>query len=147
MIRQLSTVCCDAAGHGASVFEPELREQGLWLERTDFRKWDLGDLLRLAADAGWLPKSGVSPDEIDFAQKAKLGDVTPNVKLMRNLVHAGENERVSAQPHPVALIPRCVGCGQLWLPRDTDHRQAHWRSTCWDDLLFYCSACAKRESE
>ena len=55
---------------------------------------------------------------------------------------------MSAQPQPVALIPRCVGCGELWLPRDTDHWQAHWAVDApRDDLLFYCPACAKRELE
>lgn len=55
---------------------------------------------------------------------------------------------MSAQP--VADIPQCVGCYQMWLPRDTDHWQAYWVNNGVGDelagevLLFYCPACAKR---
>lgn len=51
---------------------------------------------------------------------------------------------------PVAEIPQCVACYQMWLPRDTDHWQAYWASERADGeladdvLLFYCPACAQR---
>lgn len=46
----------------------------------------------------------------------------------------------------VALVPKCVGCGDSWLPWDTDHWQAYWTVDGPEDaLLFYCETCAKRE--
>src|SRR6185436_4020572 len=43
----------------ACALEADLREKGLWLEKP-FLRWDLGDLLGIAAKAGWLPKSDAS---------------------------------------------------------------------------------------
>jgi hypothetical protein len=43
----------------------------------------------------------------------------------------------------VALIPQCVGCGELWLPVDEDRWQAHLDTE--DELVFYCPSCAARE--
>lgn len=46
----------------------------------------------------------------------------------------------------VALIPKCIECGESWLRWDTDRWQAYWIDDGPEDkLLFYCVACAKRE--
>jgi hypothetical protein len=44
---------------------------------------------------------------------------------------------------PVALIPACAECGDLWLPDDVDR----WRAFLDTDeaLVFYCARCAERE--
>jgi hypothetical protein len=44
---------------------------------------------------------------------------------------------------PVALIPACVECGDLWLPDDQDR----WRACLDEDdgLVFYCAHCSERE--
>jgi hypothetical protein len=43
----------------------------------------------------------------------------------------------------VALIARCIECGDLWLPVD----DARWRAylDADDNLVFYCAGCAERE--
>jgi hypothetical protein len=43
----------------------------------------------------------------------------------------------------VALIARCIECGDLWLPVD----EARWRAylDADDNLVFYCAGCAERE--
>lgn len=47
---------------------------------------------------------------------------------------------------PVALVPKCIECGERWLPEDTDHWQAYWIDDGPEEvLLFYCAECAKRE--
>jgi hypothetical protein len=47
----------------------------------------------------------------------------------------------------VALIPRCVECGDAWLPADEDRWQARWTDDVGPDekLVFFCPACAERE--
>lgn len=46
----------------------------------------------------------------------------------------------------VALIPKCIECGERWLPRDTDRWQAYWIDEGPEDvLLFYCAECSERE--
>jgi hypothetical protein len=46
----------------------------------------------------------------------------------------------------VVLIPKCIECGETWLPQDTDHWQAYWIENGPEELLlFYCVECAKRE--
>jgi hypothetical protein len=43
----------------------------------------------------------------------------------------------------VALIPRCVECGEVWLPGDEDRWEAHFDTD--DELVFFCPECAERE--
>ena len=46
----------------------------------------------------------------------------------------------------VFLMPKCVECGQMWLPWSTDRWQAYWVDDGPEDVLrFYCAECAKRE--
>jgi hypothetical protein len=43
----------------------------------------------------------------------------------------------------VALIPRCMECGDIWLPADEDRWRAYLDTD--DELVFYCPECAERE--
>jgi hypothetical protein len=43
----------------------------------------------------------------------------------------------------VALIARCIECGDIWPPADEDRRQAYLDTD--DKLVFYCAECAERE--
>ena len=46
----------------------------------------------------------------------------------------------------VFLMPKCVECGQMWLPWSTDRWQASWVGNGPEDvLLFFCAECAERE--
>jgi hypothetical protein len=47
----------------------------------------------------------------------------------------------------VALIPRCVECGDAWLPANRDRWQARRIDEGGPDevLLFHCQDCAERE--
>ena len=46
---------------------------------------------------------------------------------------------------PVALVPWCTECSDLWMPDD----KARWAAFLTDDeppeLAFYCPECAERE--
>ena len=44
----------------------------------------------------------------------------------------------------VAPIPRCVECGDGWLPGDEERWRAYFDTD--DKLVFYCRECAERES-
>jgi hypothetical protein len=47
---------------------------------------------------------------------------------------------------PIVPNPKCIECGESWLPADTDHWRAYWiPDGVKDVLLFYCVACAQRE--
>ena len=43
----------------------------------------------------------------------------------------------------VALIPRCVECGESWLPNDDERWRAYLDTN--SELVFYCAECAERE--
>jgi hypothetical protein len=44
----------------------------------------------------------------------------------------------------VALIARCIECGNTWLPADEERWRAYL-DTDGDKLVFYCAECAERE--
>ena len=46
----------------------------------------------------------------------------------------------------VVLIPQCEECGRVWLPDERERWRALWTDHGPDEkLVFYCTACAKRE--
>jgi len=88
----LATVC---------VFEPELREQGLWQPpRGDPTRWMLGQLAEVARKAGWLPVDlSKTPGEIFTNLDGKIGDALRFVEHIRNMaVHPGAYVRETVRP-------------------------------------------------
>jgi hypothetical protein len=51
-------------------------------------RWDLGQLLKAAKAAGWLP-SGLNPSDEWSTRKAKVGDYAEVSRMTRNLAHPG----------------------------------------------------------
>lgn len=48
----------------------------------------------------------------------------------------------------VALVPKCAGCDEIWLPWDTDRWRAYIAGADLDhpgEVFFYCPGCAARE--
>jgi hypothetical protein len=43
----------------------------------------------------------------------------------------------------VALTPRCVECGDFWLPDDADRWRAYLDTD--DEVVIFCPECAARE--
>jgi hypothetical protein len=53
---------------------------------------------------------------------------------------------VSAVPAPIATLPKCEECRELWLSDDHERWQAFWIDDGPDEkLVFYCAECAEFE--
>lgn len=64
-------------------------------------RWDLGQLLKAAKAAGWLPSS-LGPSEEWNTRKAKVGDYAEVSRRIRNLVHPGRYVKDHAQSRVTA---------------------------------------------
>ena len=83
------------------VFEPELREQGLWQPpREDPTRWTLGQLANVARKAGWFPSVlPEAPGEIFESLDGQIGDAFRFVERLRNMtVHPGAYVREELRP-------------------------------------------------
>lgn len=95
----------------ACVFEPELRQAGLW-PRDPF-KCTLGQLAKIARDAGWLPvqpaaitdgpareaRPSHAEDDLFAFLDGQIGDAMKFVERVRNMmVHPGAFIRASERP-------------------------------------------------
>ncbi len=81
--------------------------------------WDLGELLRVAKAAGWLPaKLDLHKDEWD-GRKAKVGDYAEVGRMVRNLAHPGwyrkEHFRGRITPKYLQQQFEVVGACRGWL--------------------------------
>jgi hypothetical protein len=84
-----ATACC---------LEPELREQEVWPSREDPTQWTLGDTIKLAKSAGWLPSR--QPDADYMASlDGEVGDALKFLNRVRNMaVHPATHARESIRP-------------------------------------------------
>ena len=84
----------------ACVFEPELRDMGIWRANQDPARWTLGRVATVARKAGWLPS--VLPDtrgEIFANLDGQVGDAVRFVERLRNMiVHPGAYIREALRP-------------------------------------------------
>lgn len=86
----------------ACLFEPQLRESGLWKPKSDPTKWTLGQLGDTARQAGWLPeqKPGTKNNTDIFATLGgDAGGAMKFVERLRNMiVHPGAYLREPLRP-------------------------------------------------
>lgn len=102
----LATIC---------IFEPELRNAGLWRPpKGDPTRWTLGQLAGVARDAGWLPvqpatagheaegkpsEPAQSSDDLFACLDGQIGDAMKFVEQLRNMiVHPGAFVRAPIRP-------------------------------------------------
>jgi hypothetical protein len=64
-------------------YEVELRAAGHWHNTKDVLRWDLGELLTVAENAGWLSEHAGGADPVT------VGEAARSVKWVRNLIHPG----------------------------------------------------------
>jgi hypothetical protein len=69
-----ATACCR---------EPELREQGLW-PRGEPSMWSLGQVMKLAVSAGWLP-TGDTGEGLTGKLAGEVGDAIEFLAAVRNM--------------------------------------------------------------
>jgi hypothetical protein len=65
----------------------------------------------------------------------------PDEETVEFFVSGQDDPTVSAKQ--VALIARCIECGDMWLPADKERWRAYLDTG--DKLVFYCVDCAERE--
>ena len=85
----------------ACVFEPELRNMGLWSPpKNDPTRWTLGQLAEIARKAGWLPSVQPSARSEIFADlDGQAGDALRFVERLRNMIiHPGAYVRETLRP-------------------------------------------------
>jgi len=82
-----ATVMIGAAIEGvllvtAANAERHLRERGLW-PKGDPLSWNLGDLVRLGAAAGWFEAEDFNTPD------SSLSEVVDSIRVLRNVLHPG----------------------------------------------------------
>lgn len=85
----------------ACVFEPELRDMGLWTPpKDDPTRWTLGQLAEVARRAGWLPSAHSGAQGEIFAHlDGEAGDALRFAERLRNMiVHPGAYIRETLRP-------------------------------------------------